>query len=79
MAIVWHTEQLVSTATNLTSEMSPSNEMTVIEEDEDPWKKSYTVYHNEKSHGGHPCTFRESCSHLLPSSNPSVHGLVTPP
>lgn len=43
MAIVWHTGQLVSTGTNLTSEMRPSNEMTVTEENEDPWKKSYTV------------------------------------
>lgn len=43
MATVWHIGWMVSIGTNLTSEMSHTNEITVTKEKEDPWKKSDMV------------------------------------
>lgn len=65
MAIAWRTGWLASTGTNLTSEMSLSNETTVTEGNEDPPE--------EELHGSTTTREATECIHALSENHAHIY------
>lgn len=75
---MWHIGWLVSTETNLTSELSHTDGTTVATEKEDGWEEELCRLSTIRETAS-DCIFREPRTRLLALNNSFSRGSVTPP